>query len=118
MPDTQPTAPTAGLRLVSAVIVAAIVATAWFRLGRVTFPTSAAWPDMRLDINAATEAQLNSLPGIGPRNAQRIVADRRAHGPFEAVADLDRVPGIGPAIVGRIEPHVVAGLQPGRATDD
>ena len=49
----------------------------------------------KVDINAATVDQLQQLNGVGPALAQRIVADRPAHGPFKTVEDLKRVPGIG-----------------------
>ena len=55
------------------------------------------WPDMRLDLNTASAAELTVLPGIGPRLAERIVGDRPARGPFRSIADLDRVHRIGPA---------------------
>lgn len=51
----------------------------------------------RLDLNTATAADLDGLPGIGPVLAQRIVDHRSRHGPFAAVDQLDDVPGIGPA---------------------
>jgi competence protein ComEA len=51
-----------------------------------------------LDLNAATAAELDALPGIGPVLAQRIVDHRTAHGPFTSVDQLDDVSGIGPAI--------------------
>ena len=51
-----------------------------------------------LDLNAATVADLDALPGIGPVLAQRIVDHRAAHGPFTSVDQLDDVSGIGPAI--------------------
>jgi competence protein ComEA len=51
-----------------------------------------------LDLNAATVADLDGLPGIGPVLAQRIVDHRTAHGPFTSVDQLDEVSGIGPAI--------------------
>jgi competence protein ComEA len=51
-----------------------------------------------LDLNAATVADLDALPGIGPVLAQRIVDHRTAHGPFTSVDQLDDVSGIGPAI--------------------
>jgi competence protein ComEA len=50
-----------------------------------------------VNLNTATEADLDSLPGIGPATAAAIVADRAAHGPFAAVDDLARVRGIGDA---------------------
>jgi competence protein ComEA len=51
-----------------------------------------------LDVNAATVADLDALPGIGPVLAQRIVDHRASNGRFTSVEQLDDVPGIGPAI--------------------
>ncbi|RBY76067.1 competence protein ComEA [Geodermatophilus sp. TF02-6] len=51
-----------------------------------------------VDLNTATVADLDALPGIGPVLAQRIVDHREQHGRFTAVEQLDDVPGIGPAI--------------------
>lgn len=53
-------------------------------------------PGGKLDLNTATAAELDALPGVGPVLAQRIV-DRRAQGRFTSVDQLDDVPGIGPA---------------------
>lgn len=50
-----------------------------------------------IDLNSASAAELETLPGIGPATAAAIVDDRDRHGPFAAVSDLERVPGIGPA---------------------
>lgn len=55
-----------------------------------------------LDINTASAAQLESLPGIGPTRAQNIVAYRQEHGPFQRAEELLAVPGIGPATYERI----------------
>ncbi|WP_296667316.1 ComEA family DNA-binding protein [Demequina sp.] len=55
-----------------------------------------------LDVNAADAARLESLPGVGPVLAARIVADRDANGPFASVEDLGRVSGVGPAILSAI----------------
>ncbi len=49
-----------------------------------------------LDINRATAAELERLPGIGPTLARRIVEWRETRGPFRSVEDLLQVPGIGP----------------------
>lgn len=49
-----------------------------------------------VDINSATAEQLDTLPGVGPSTADKIVADREANGPFASVEDLGRVSGIGP----------------------
>jgi competence ComEA-like helix-hairpin-helix protein len=55
-----------------------------------------------LDVNTATVEELRTLPGIGPKLAERIIA----HRPFKSVADLDLVPGIGPVTLRRLEPLV------------
>ncbi|MDZ4168822.1 MAG: ComEA family DNA-binding protein [Coriobacteriia bacterium] len=48
-----------------------------------------------VDLNSADAAALDTLPGIGPATAAKIVADREANGPFASVEDLSRVSGIG-----------------------
>ena len=48
-------------------------------------------------LNTATLEQLDTLPGVGPVTAQKIVAFRQEHGAFLSVDELDAVPGIGPA---------------------
>jgi competence protein ComEA len=55
-----------------------------------------------VSLNAATAEELAQLPGIGPVRAEAIVADRRRHGPFRRIEDLERVPGIGSATVERL----------------
>src|SRR5690349_23771445 len=55
-------------------------------------------PGRALDLNRATPAELDALPGIGPVLAKRVVEWREAHGPFRAVEDLEQVPGIGRAL--------------------
>ncbi len=59
-----------------------------------------------LNINTASAAQLEALPGIGAVLAQRIVDDRRANGPYASVDDLERVRGIGPALLANLRPLV------------
>lgn len=51
----------------------------------------------KVSLSSATVEQLDTLPGVGPVTAQKIVDYRTAHGPFSSVDDLDAVPGIGPA---------------------
>ena len=58
---------------------------------------SGATPAAPVDLNAASEADLDALPGVGPTTARAIVAYREAHGPFHQVDDLTDVQGIGPA---------------------
>jgi competence ComEA-like helix-hairpin-helix protein len=69
-------------------------------------PSLAASGGGRVDVNTAGAAELERLPGIGPALAQRIVEWRAANGPFRAVDDLQRVPGIGAAKLERLRPVV------------
>jgi competence protein ComEA len=54
-------------------------------------------PGAPVNLNTASAAELDSLPGIGPSLAKEIIAYRESHGAFAAVEDLLLVPGIGPA---------------------
>jgi competence ComEA-like helix-hairpin-helix protein len=56
-----------------------------------------------VDVNAATEEELVSLPGVGPVIASRIVAYRDQHGPYQTAADLMAVRGLGPKSVALME---------------
>jgi competence protein ComEA len=60
-----------------------------------------------LSLNTATADQLDTLPGIGPVTAQKIVEYRQQHGGFASVADLDAIPGIGPARLQNLQGLVV-----------
>jgi competence protein ComEA len=71
-----------------------------------TDPSAPAEP---VDLNNATEAQLETLPGVGPATAAAILAYRNAHGPFADVDALDDVKGIGPAKLEQLRDLVVAG---------
>jgi competence protein ComEA len=61
--------------------------------------------DGRIDLNVASERLLDTLPGIGPATAARIVAAR----PFHSLDDLLRVPGIGPVRLEALRPWVTLG---------
>jgi competence protein ComEA len=64
-----------------------------------------------IDVNRATSQELQRLPGVGPKIAQRIV-DERAKAPFQSVDDLRRVSGIGPKILERLRPYVTVKRDP------
>ena len=59
-----------------------------------------------IDLNSASAAALESVPGIGSKRAEAIIADRAAHGAFGDVAALDRVKGIGPSTVAALAPYL------------
>lgn len=52
-------------------------------------------PNQKININTANQAELETLPGIGPALAQRIITYRTEHGPFRTPEDLKEVSGIG-----------------------
>lgn len=60
-----------------------------------------------VQLSVATVEQLDTLPGIGPVTAQKIVDYRTAHGAFRSVDALDDVPGIGPSRVEQLRGLVV-----------
>jgi competence protein ComEA len=60
-----------------------------------------------VQLSVATVEQLDTLPGVGPITAQKIVDYRTAHGAFRSVDDLDEVPGIGPSRVEQLRDLVV-----------
>jgi competence ComEA-like helix-hairpin-helix protein len=61
-----------------------------------------------VDLNSATQKDLEALPGIGRARALAILAYRRENGPFAAVSDLGRVPGFSQALVRRLMPLLEA----------
>lgn len=64
-------------------------------------------PDVSpLDLNTATAEELDTLPGIGPALAERIVAYREANGPFESVEEILEVSGIGEAKFADLEGRI------------
>lgn len=59
-----------------------------------------------ININQANATQLDSLPGIGPTLAARIIDYRTANGGFQSVSDLGKVAGIGVALLAKLKPLV------------
>lgn len=69
----------------------------------------------RLDLNRARAEDLEALPGVGPKTAAAILAEREARGGFSAVEDLLKVRGIGPKTLERLRPIVSVGDSGGAA---
>jgi competence protein ComEA len=63
-------------------------------------------PTAPVSLGSATLEQLQTLDGVGPATAQKIVAYRTEHGGFRSVDDLANVAGIGPKKLAAIKPHV------------
>lgn len=62
----------------------------------------------KININSASAKELESLSGIGPVLAGRIVDYRNKNGPFSEVEELTKVSGIGPAVLKKINNKVIA----------
>jgi competence protein ComEA len=66
-------------------------------------------PNAKVNINTATAEQLDSLPGIGPALAGRIVAYREQHGAFSGLEELSNVSGISPKMVEELRDKITVG---------
>ncbi len=71
-----------------------------------TFPASPTSGEGQIDLNTATLAELDELPGIGDVLGGRIISYREANGPFSSVDDLSNIEGISPRLVDEIRPFV------------
>ena len=65
--------------------------------------------ERQVDVNTATVAELERLPGVGPALGGRIVAYRTAHGPFSDPEELTRVQGIGPKTIAALRDYLAVG---------
>lgn len=55
--------------------------------------------DAKINLNDASKGELMKLEGVGAAAAQKIIAYREAHGPFKRVHDLEKVEGVGKAVL-------------------
>jgi competence protein ComEA len=94
----------------AAVCVIAVASVAIWLLRNVQAPISANSPregPVVVNINSATQAELETVPGIGPSLAARIIAGR----PYESIDDLVRVSGIGERSLTGMRPFVTTGSE-------
>ena len=74
-------------------------------------------PTQVVNVNTATTAQFEALPGIGPSMAQRIVSYREKNGPFKKLEDLMNIQGIGEKSFLKLRPFLtIAGQGDAKAT--
>ena len=74
-----------------------------------TGPVPTAGAAALLDLNTATAEELESLPGVGPVIARRILDWRAENGPFTGPQDVMAVSGIGEATYAKLEPYITFG---------
>jgi competence protein ComEA len=75
--------------------------------GAVVAGASGAASSGPVSLSSATAEQLDTLPGVGPVTAEKIVAYRQAHGSFRSVDELDAIAGIGPSRIADLRALVV-----------
>ncbi len=82
---------------------------AWVLVGVLATTPALTAEGRPLDLNTATSEQLQSLPGIGPAIAQRIVEYREKNGPFRRTTELMNVKGIGEKTFERLKSLITVG---------
>jgi competence protein ComEA len=70
-------------------------------------------PTAPINLNTATQAQLESLPGVGPKAAQRILEYRKQNGSFKKIEDLMNVKGFGEKTFLKLKPMLTVGEKAG-----
>ena len=63
----------------------------------------------KINLNTATTEELDTLPGIGPALAQRIIEYREANGPFESIEGIINVSGIGEVTFEKLKDRITVG---------
>lgn len=75
-------------------------------VGLVTLFASIGMALAAVNINTASEAELDALPGIGAAKAKAIVEYRKAHGDFKTVDDLKNVKGVGDKVFAKLKDQI------------
>lgn len=73
-------------------------------------------PAHPVNLNTATSAELQQVPGIGPATAEKILQMRKSYGAFKSVDDLCAIKGIGPKRLEKMRKYLAAGPQAKKAT--
>ena len=77
-----------------------------FLAGMMAFPVIAA-----VNVNTATQSELEAVRGLGPAKAKAIIAYREANGGFKSLNDLDHVKGFGKASIDKLKDELSVGVE-------
>lgn len=113
IPTAPPQAPRAGERVLAALafIVGTILVLAAYSPRLTNRPLELRRGEAftySIDLNRADRSELMQAPGIGPKRADAIIANRTSVGDFKTPDDLDRVKGFGPKLLEQATPHITA----------
>jgi competence protein ComEA len=103
----------------SVLVILLVLAQAWLGAQQKAQPAradGAAAPAATINLNTATADQLDSLPGIGPKVAARIIEYRTKNGPFKKIEDLMNVRGVGEKNFLKIKNRLTVGTSKPAAT--
>ena len=103
------------IRMIMAAIAAiALSATALSAQTKTPAPKPAATAAAPVNLNTATAEQLATIPGVGPKMAERIIDYRQKNGGFKKIEDLMNVSGVGEKSFLKMKPLITVTARPGQ----
>ena len=102
-------------RTITIMFVALALGAASIQAQEVAAKAPAVSSGAAVNLNSASVAQLESLPGIGKATAERIVEYRQKNGGFKKAEDLMNVRGIGEKSFLKLKPQITVGTKPDSA---
>ena len=104
--------------MIAAIAAIALSAAAAGAQGRATAPKATATAAAPVNLNTATMDQLATIPGIGVKTAERIIAYREKNGGFKKIEDLMNVSGVGEKSFLKMKPLITVAAAKASAQDE
>lgn len=98
-------------------VMAAIGVTPVMAQEKPAAPEKPAVASSQINLNTASQAQLETLPGVGAATAKRIIEYRQKSGSFKKIEELMNVKGIGEKAFLKLKPYITVTAPAGAATD-